>query len=197
MSGGRVSEATIREALGTDAAKRVVIRVERFVTTSPNSILFQVIACRPPSGRGGEVGVQLSINWLAPLHLEAEPGTVEINDRDVTFLVVAHLERVAEKLRAFVVRGRAGDAFDLYYFDKTGIAKHDRARLPELVAAKLTEDPDVPAGVSLPTRFDAFLEELGPAWLTSPLILKGPRPSWDEVKPAAETFRQYLPEQKP
>jgi hypothetical protein len=196
VAAGRVTEATIRNALGTPSARKVVIEVSRFVTTTPDSILFQVITCHPVSGVG-RVGVQLSINWQAPLLLTAEPQTVEINKREVTFLVVARLERIAEKVRAFVVRGRAGDAFDLYYYDKTEISKRDRARLPELVATKLSEDPDVPADENLPERLDMFIAELGPKWVDSPLIMKGPRPPWDEVKRRAASFRQYLPERKP
>ena len=98
----------------------------------------------------------------APLLLAAEPETVKINGRDVTFLVVARIERIAEKVRAFLVRGRAGDAFDLYYYDKTKIAKGYCARLYGLVATKFAEDPDVPEDEALPERFDAMLTELGP-----------------------------------
>lgn len=176
--------------------QQVVIEISRFVTTTPDSILFQVITCHPVSGVG-RIGVQLSINWRAPLLLAAEPCTVQINNIEVTFLVVARLERIAEKLRAFVVRGRPGDAFDLYYYDKATISKRDRERIPDLVATKLSEDPDVPADENLHERFDVLMAALGPKWLDSPLIVKGSRPPWAVVQPGAASFRHYLPERKP
>ena len=74
VAAGRVTEATIRNALGTPKARKVVIEVSRFVTTTPDSILFQVITCHPVSGIG-RVGVQLSINWQAPLLLAASPNS--------------------------------------------------------------------------------------------------------------------------
>jgi hypothetical protein len=84
VAGGRVTEAIIREALGTREAKRVVISVGELVSPGPHSITFPVIVCHPLSGQG-RVALQLSINWQAPLLRKPEPKEVTINERKVSF----------------------------------------------------------------------------------------------------------------
>ena len=87
-----------------------------------------------------------------------------IHGRKVSFLAVARVERLAEKIRAFLMRGRVGDAFDLYHFAKQGVSARDRADLPGLVATKLTEDDDVPNGVDLRDWFDERVAALSKSW---------------------------------
>ena len=118
-TGGRITEAIVHEALSTPEARKIVKRIERFAMLGTKGLRFPVIACHPLSGID-EITVTLSIHWDAPLILKAEPETVVINGRNVTFLVVARLERLAEKIRAFVDRGLDRDAFDLYHFSKKG-----------------------------------------------------------------------------
>lgn len=179
VAGDRVTEAVIREALGTRDAKRVVMKVGELVSYGPHSITF-LVECHPPSGQG-RVALQLSINWQAPLLRKPERKEVTIHGRKVSFLVVARVERIAEKVRAFLVRDRPGDAFDLYHFAKQGISVEDRADLPGLVATKVQEDDEVPTGVDLHDLFDKKVAALSKSWSKAALVLAGERPGWTEV----------------
>lgn len=196
VAGGRVTEAVIREALGTREAKRVVISVGELVSVGRDGITFPVIVCHPLSGQG-RVALQLTINWLAPLGRKPELREVTIHDRQVSFLVVARVERIAEKVRAFLMRDRPGDAYDLYHFAKQGISTGDRADLARLVAAKLREDDDVPAEVDLHERFDRRISALSESWDKASLVLAGERPEWAEVGPRVSGFKQYVPAKRP
>ena len=122
---------------------------------------------------------------------------MSINGHPVAFLVVARVERIAEKLRAFLMRDRAGDAFDLYHYAKQGISQADRAALPRLVAEKLREDDDVPPGVDLHDRFDRKVAALSRSWSKAALVLTGERPDWAEVGPRVVGFRRYVPRERP
>lgn len=195
VAGDRITEAMIRGALGTRDAKRVVMSVGELVSFGPHSITF-LVECHPPSGQG-RVALQLSINWQAPLLRRPERKEVTIHDRKVSFLVVARVERIAEKVRAFLMRDRPGDAFDLYHFAKQGISKEDRANLSALVAAKLQEDDDVPTAVNLHDLFDRKVTALAKSWSKAPLVVAGERPGWTEVGPRVEGFKRYVPRERP
>lgn len=119
-----------------------------------------------------------------------------IHGRKVSFLAVARVERLAEKIRAFLMRGRAGDAFDLYHFAKQGVSARDRADLPSLVATKLKEDDDVPNGVNLRDWFDERIAALSKSWSKAALVLTAERPSWTEVGPRVKTFKRYVPSER-
>jgi hypothetical protein len=196
VAGGHVTEDVLRQALSTNEAKRVVISVGKIVSKGPHSITFPVIVCHPVSGKG-QVALQLSVNWLAPLLLKPEPKEITIHGRKVFFLVVARIERIAEKIRAFIVRGRASDAFDLYHFAKQGIISTDRELLYKLVATKLMEDDDVPTGVNLLERFDSLTNILSDSWDKTGLVLSEERPSWTKIEPRVISFRRYVPSQRP
>lgn len=197
IAGGKVTQEVIREALTSPAAKRVVISVGELVSEGAHSIIFPVIVCHPLSGKG-RIALQLSVNWQAPLLRKPERKNIPIHGRTVSFLVVARIERISEKVRAFLMRGRAGDAFDLYHYAKQGISDTDRANLPALVARKLAEDDDVPSNEDLKAQFDARFRSIAKTWLTDPLVIRGNRrPSWDEVGPRVQSFKRYVPGTKP
>ena len=52
VSGERITEAIVRQSLSTTAAKRIVIRIDRFISTDRKGIRFPVVVCHPLSGRG-------------------------------------------------------------------------------------------------------------------------------------------------
>ncbi len=197
VTGGRITEAIVREALSTPEARKIVKRIERFAMLGTKGLRFPVIACHPLSGID-EITVTLSIHWDAPLILKAEPETVVINGRNVTFLVVARLERLAEKIRAFVDRGLDRDAFDLYHFSKKGLSADDLTQLPALVEQKLREDGDIPAGADLHALFDGhlirLLETFGKA---GGLVIIREPPDWATVEPHIRSFRRLVPRTKP
>jgi hypothetical protein len=197
VSGGRISEAIVRQALSAPEARKVVMRVDRFVTSDKKGIRFPVVVCHPLSGRG-EVHLMLSINWSSPLLCEPEPGTFEIGDRTVTLRTMARWERLAEKVRAFLDRGEDRDAFDLAHFVERGLKLDEWETLPGLIEQKMRVDEDLPAGCDLHALFDQHIDEIGPAWGTrGGLTLMRETPSWDEVLPRIRRLKRHVPRHKP
>ncbi len=197
VSGGRITEKMVREALGTPAAKMVVVRIDRFVSVDADAIRFPLVVCRPFSGQG-QIDVQISINWSSPLLCEPEQGEFEINGRKVVLRLMARRERLAEKLRAFLDRGEDRDAFDLSHYVERGLRADEWKELPDLVSEKLRVDPDIPPGADLHALFDQQLETIGRVWGTrGGLTLMRVRPSWDVVLPRIVSLRRFVPARKP
>ncbi len=197
VSGGRISEATVREALSTPEAKKVVVRVDRFVTTDKKGIRFPVVVCHPLSGKG-EVHLQVSINWSSPLLCETETGTFKIGSRKVTLRIMARRERLAEKIRAFLVRGEDRDAFDLSHYVSRGLPREHWEQMPGLVEEKLRVDTDLAAGADLHALFDDHLEALATTWgKRGGLTLITGLPTWDVVRPRVARLKRYVPKVKP
>jgi Domain of unknown function (DUF1814). len=197
VTGRRITEAIVREALSTPEAGKIVKRIERFTMLGKKGLRFPVIACHPLSGID-EITVTLSIHWDAPLILKAEPETVAINGRGITFLVVARLERLAEKIRAFVDRGLDRDAFDLYHFTMKGLSAADVTHLPALIEQKLREDDQLPADADLHALFDGHIARLAKTFgQAGGLVLIRDRPDWKTVEPHVRSFRRFIPRAKP
>lgn len=196
VSGGRITEKTVREALGTDAARKVVVRVDRFATSDGDAIRFPVVVCRPFSGQG-EITIQISINWSSPLVCPPEMGTFDINGRKVTLRLMARRERVAEKIRAFLDRAEDRDAFDLFHFMERGLRPEELEELKVLVKIKIDADPDIPSGTDLPKLFDQQLAAIGPLWgKRGGLTVMRELPSWDTVQRRVRQLRPYVPPRK-
>lgn len=196
-AGGRITEIVVREALTTAEARKVIKRVERFTTIGKKGIRFPVIACHPLSGVD-EITVTLSIHWDAPLILKPESRMINVRGRDVSILVVARLERLAEKIRAFLDRGLDRDAFDLSHFSIKGVSADERRRLPALVQQKLREDEELEDDDDLHVLFDGHLERLAETWgRTGGLVVMRSQPGWSEVEPRVRWFRRFLPPRKP
>lgn len=196
-TGGRVDEKTVRSALtGSEEARRVVKRVDRFATTGRSGLRFPVIVCHPLSGKG-DVTVMLSINWSEPLLLRPENRTVTILGRDVVLPVVALIKRVAEKVRAFLDRGEDRDAFDLYHISGRGLDPGELAQLSILVERKVEVDDDLPSGTNLHALFDEHVGVLATSWAQrGGLTVMRTVPPWDEVRPHVEQFKTYVPATK-
>jgi hypothetical protein len=62
VAGGRVRERTVREALETPAARRLVKELGRFVSSGKDSLRFPVVVCHPLSGKE-TVEISISIHW--------------------------------------------------------------------------------------------------------------------------------------
>lgn len=198
VAGGRIDEQTIRDALtDTPEARRIVKRVDRFATTGKTGLRFPVIVCHPLSGKG-EVTVMLSVNWSEPLLLKPETKVVTILGRKVSLPVVARIERVSEKVRAFIDRGEDRDGFDLYYFSSHGLSAREWSRLGGLVERKIQADDELPPGTDLHGLFDEHMETLASSWAQrGGLTVMRSVPPWDDVRPHVEKFRTYLPVRQP
>lgn len=198
ISGSPVSEAVIRQALSTPEARKIVKRVDRFSGGDDTSIRFPVIVCHPMSGQG-EVNLSMSIHWDAPLILKPVRETVDVHGRAIKLLTMARIERIAEKVRAFVSRGAERDAYDLYYsWAVRGLSGAERKQLASLIARKINQDPDIEVGTDLHIEFNTYLRTLASDWgQSSQLILPGGAvPAWKSVRPAVEAFKQFIPKVK-
>ena len=197
VTGGRITEKVVRQALTTPEALRTVKRIDVFTRLGKTGLRFPVIACHPLSGVD-EVTVTLSIHWDAPLLLAPEEATVTISGQSVTFLAVARAERLAEKIRAFVDRGLDRDAFDLYHYSIRGASPDQIAGLPGLVEQKLREDRDLAPGTDLHALFDRHLAALASTFgRFGGLTLLQDLPDWSSVEPRVRSFRSCVPATKP
>jgi hypothetical protein len=197
VSGGRITEATVREALSPPGDNKVVKRVDRFVTSDNKGIRFPVVVCHPLSGQG-EVHLMLSINWSSPLLCDPESGTFQIGKRTVSLRIMARRERLAEKIRAFLDRGEDRDAFDLAHYMQVGLRPDEWAALSGLVHEKMRIDHDLPAGCDLHALFDQRLDEIGPVWgMRGGLVLMREKLSWNEVRPRIVALKPHVPRSKP
>jgi predicted nucleotidyltransferase component of viral defense system len=197
VAGGRIDERIVLEALtNTAQARKIVIRVDRFVTTGKDSLHIPVIVCHPLSGKG-EVSVSLSIKWNDPLLLEPEQREVSILGREVTLPIMQRIERVSEKIRAFLDRGEDRDAFDLYHFSVRGLRISEWNQLLDLVVRKIGVDEEFSRGTDLLGQFDENIRDLAMSWATKGgLVVMRETPTWDEVYPHILNFRPYVPETK-
>lgn len=196
VAGGRIREEIVREALGTPEARKIVKEVGRFSTIGKDGVRFPVIVCHPLSGIG-DVTVSLSIHWGYPLLLKPEEADVTVHGRPVTLLVVARVERLAEKIRAFLDRGLDRDAYDLYQFAQKGLSAEQEKALPDLVERKMREDAEIEVNVDLHARYEQHLSKLASSWgQAGGLVVTRDVPAWQEVKPKVERFKQFLPQHK-
>jgi predicted nucleotidyltransferase component of viral defense system len=93
--------------------------------------------------------------------------------------VLARVERIAEKVRAFLERGLDRDAFDLHYHARA-LSTSDRTRLRGLLQRKL-ESGELPDGCDLHAQFATALESARQAWPRGLVIVREP-PAWTEVE---------------
>lgn len=190
VAGREIKRRWILEALSTDAARVVVIRVPKIVNESTGSFTYPVIECRAIAGQS-PINVRLSMNWREPLLLEPEWVRIEIHGiGDADLPVLNRAERVSEKLRAFIERGATNDAFDLYWFANK-LRRQDWMALPDLVVRKLEF-----SGHDLAADFDAAFEkaisEAKEMW-PGESVIGGGAPHWDLVEPAVRKFLDALP----
>ena len=115
IRGNEMDEQTVRRALSTPAASKVVLRIDKIVSRGKESLSL-IVHCRPL--RGGEtVGITVSINWSEPFTLKPVLESYALPDgTPISVPVMDPRERAAEKVRAFMTRGEASDAYDLWWY---------------------------------------------------------------------------------
>lgn len=193
VAGRPVRRVRVEQALSTPAARRVVVSVPRIVNENPSSLVFPVITCRSLSRRGqATLGVSFSINWDDPLLDPPMMATVQLGSRAAQIPVLTARERAAEKVRTFLARGQARDAYDLRHFGAHTLTATDRRRLPQLIARKLAGH--VPEDRNLRARWDEQTDLAGEAYERGEgLVLLRPKPPWTEVLRELQRFRTFLP----
>lgn len=192
VAGQRIRRGWIEEALSTTAARRVVFGLPIIWNENRASIVIPVIECRPLSGQS-KVVVSLSINWDDPLLEEPEQRLVEIAGRRVALPVMTARERAAEKVRAFLTRGEAADAHDLYYYGSGVLAAPDRRRLPDLIRRKLQRArlPDT----DLHVRWDEMAALAESSYARGEgLLLVAAKAPWSEVQRQLRRFKAAIPD---
>lgn len=193
IRGQRIDGRVIVRALSTVVAKKVVLRV---VPSRPGktSISF-IVECRRLVG-GATMSINVTVNWSDPFLLPAVMANYELPDGTPIKVPVMHgAERSAEKVRAFLTRGEAADAYDLWWYWRRVLKPADLARLPKLIKKKAEKAvPPIPNGDNLHARFDEMREKAKEEWKSGKgLVLAGNKPDWKDVDVALLQFKARTP----
>lgn len=191
IRGQRMDEQTVRRALSTPAARKVVMRIDRLIARGKDSLSL-LVHCRPL--RGGEtVGITVSINWSEPFSLKPVMESYALPDRTpISVPVMDPRERAAEKVRAFLTRGEASDAYDLWWYATKVLKTGELQSLGGLIQTKLGSSR-LGSGDML-VRFDEMRENAKTEWASGKgLVIAGPKPTWAEVDKAVMRFESMTP----
>lgn len=192
IRGERIPGRLIERALTTTQAKKVVLRL---VPNRPgqNSVTF-LVECRRLSG--GSMSITVTVNWSEPFILPVVHASYALPDGSpIKVPVMQAVERAAEKVRAFVTRGEASDAYDLWWYWNRVLTPGDRKQLPGLIKKKLaTAARPIPGADALYARFDEMRETAEEEWKTGKgLVLSGTKPAWKVVDAALLRFKSLTP----
>lgn len=101
-------------------------------------------------------------------------------------------ERAAEKVRAFLTRGEASDAYDLWWYANKVLTVSELLNLGPLIQTKLGRSR-LGTGDVL-ERFDDMRDNAKAEWTTGTgLVIAGPKPAWAEVDKALARFKSVSP----
>jgi len=191
IKGQRLDERAVRRALDTAAARKVVVRIDKITARGTDSLSL-LVHCRALRG-GTTVGITVSINWSEPFSLKPVMESYALPDgTPISVPVMDPRERAAEKVRAFLTRGEAPDAYDLWWY-ATKVLKHSELLgLSGLIQTKLGRSR-LGSGDVL-ERFDEMRDNAKAEWTTGKgLVIAGPKPTWTEVDKALARFKSVTP----
>ena len=101
-------------------------------------------------------------------------------------------ERAAKKVRAFLTRGEAADAYDLWWYATKVLTASEVLSLGKLIQTKLGRSRLSTGDVLL--RFDEMSRNAKVEWTTGTgLVIAGPKPRWTEVDKALARFKSVTP----
>ncbi len=193
IRGDRVDPRVVIAALSAEQARKVVLSVTP-AGSSPDGCAF-LVECRALRGR--RTTIKISINWSEPFVLAPVQASYKIPDgTPITVPVMQPLERAAEKVRAFLSRGEASDAYDLWFYWTKVLTPADREGLATMTKRKLRSSASrVPKSVTdMLQRFDEMREIAKEEWRTGRnLVIEGTKPEWDEVDRALLRFKAHTP----
>jgi len=187
VTGRAVRDRQVRAALLAELEGRHLVTAVGIMNPGRQSLQYPFVQVRSFSGLGA-VNVRLEISWREPPVLPAElveiriPRDVEVaagRPRVIHLPALARVERIAEKVRAFLERGLDRDAFDLHYHARA-LSTSDRTRLRGLIQRKL-ESGELPNGCDLHAQFATALQSARQAWPRGLVIVSKP-PGWMEVE---------------
>lgn len=191
IRGQRLDERAVRRALETAAAHKVVTRIDRITARGTDSLTL-LVHCRALRG-GSTVGITVSINWSEPFILKPVMESYQLPDGSpISVPVMDARERAAEKVRAFLTRGEASDAYDLWWYATKVLKARELALLAELIQTKLGRSRLAPGDVLV--RFDQMRANAKAEWIAGKgLVIAGPKPAWAEVDAALARFKVVTP----
>ncbi len=197
-TGRAIQRVWVEEALSTAAAKRVVTRLPRIVNENPKSLVFPQVLCHSLNRKGhATVGVSFSINWDDPLVESSVRESIALPTGRVQIPVLSRAERASEKARTFLTRGEARDAYDLHHYGAKTLDDADWKRQPRIIKRKLMRI-SLPTDVSLHQQWDAQTALAREAYERNEgLVLRAPKPDWDEVAVQLRRFKACIPEDMP
>ena len=154
--------------------------------------LTLLVHCRALRG-GTTVGVTASINWSEPFSLKPVMESYALPDgTPIRVPVMDRRERAAEKVRAFLTRGEAADAYDLWWYATKVLTANELLGLGPLIQTKLGRSR-LGSGDVL-ERFDDMRDNAKTEWTSGTgLVIAGPKPAWAEVDKALIRFKSVSP----
>lgn len=193
IRGQRVDRRTVRRALSTAKAKKVVVGIDQLTQGGADSITL-FLNCRRLQG-GATMKIQFSINWSEPFTLPPVMESYALPDgTPVKVPVMDSRERAAEKLRAFLDRGEAPDAYDLWWYATTIFPDDQVLRLSKLIKVKLAQS-NLASDLDLHARFKEMEQSAREQWAkgTGLIIAAEDKPSWTAVSKALASFKRVVP----
>lgn len=187
VTGRAVRDSQVRAALLAELDGRRIVTEVGILNPGGQSLQYPFVQVRSFSGIG-EVNIRLEVSWREAPRLPIEfveiriPRDVQVaagRPRLIRLPVLARVERIAEKVRAFLERGLDRDAFDLHHHAR-GLSTSDGTLLRDLIQRKL-ESGDLPDGCDLHVQFAAALEGARQGWPRGLVIVSDP-PEWTEVE---------------
>lgn len=186
----------VQEALTSEEARKVVMRVEPEPFIANKTLRAPIIKCHTVAGPP-PVTIAFSVTWREPLLRKPVIATFSqpIDGSQFSVPVLHPAERCAEKIRAFLMRQLCRDAFDLYYYQSVTLAGADRRALPDLVLDKLSlrdKESDPAAHTPLLELWDDACAAAATSWPGPDLILSGNQVGWTMVKQQLDALRRLL-----
>lgn len=108
------------------------------------------------------------------------------------------VESASEKVRAFLTRGSANDAYDMWWYWTSVLTKEDRLKLGGLIKRKLASPACRLPESDLLGLFDDTRQNAEREWESGTgLTITGPKPEWAEVDRALTRFKGLVPHRRP
>lgn len=191
IRGQQIDERAVRRALETVGPRKVVARIDRIAAGGAESLTL-LVHCRALRG-GSTVGITVSINWSEPFTLKPVMESYQLPDgTSISVPVMDPRERAAEKVRAFLTRGEASDAYDLWWYATKVLTASEVLGLGTLIQTKLGRSRLGSGDVLV--RFDEMRDNANGEWTAGTgLVIAGPKPTWTEVDKALGRFKGVTP----
>lgn len=150
------------------------------------------LKCLAASGR--EVDLHIEINWSEePIRPAGEKLLVKaVNREPVELPVMDRAERAAEKLRAFLERGRAGDAYDLYFLRERVLTARQFQEITPMLPRKFAVSSLLKSAPNLSDLFDQSTAAAKRSYESGAIVIAGTAPAWETIAAALPPWRKLV-----